>query len=51
MVNLYVNRIIREAGQPDAFTISNVPHLWNTNTLIELNKRGFDGQGHPLVAA
>ncbi len=51
MVNLYCNRIIREAGQPNAFTIDNVPHLWNANTLIELKKRGYDGQGYPLVAA
>lgn len=51
MVNLYCNRIIREAGQPNAFTIVNVPPLWNANTLIELERRGYDGQGQPLVVA
>ena len=49
MVNLYANRIGREAGKEDAFTIDNVPGLWNANTLAELKRRGYDGYGQPLV--
>ncbi|MFK5708589.1 hypothetical protein [Lysinibacillus boronitolerans] len=48
MVNLYANRIVREAGKEGAFTIDNVPGLWNASTLTELNKRGLDGYGQPL---
>lgn len=50
MVNLYVNRIITDAAndKENPFTIENVPYLWNENTLIELNKRGYDGYGKKL---
>lgn len=51
MVNLYANRIEREAGKPGAFTIENVPGLWNADTLAVLNKRGLDGYGQPLEKA
>lgn len=49
MTALYVARIIREAGQPGAFTLENVPHLWYENTKAELAKRGLDGYGQPLA--
>lgn len=53
MVSLYVNRIIADAkeGKENPFTIDSVPHLWNAKTLEELNKRGYDGYGQPLVVS
>lgn len=50
MVNLYANRIIADAkeGKDNPFTIDNVPHLWNENTLKELERRGYDGFGKPI---
>lgn len=49
MVNFYAGIIIRDAGKEGALTIDNVPGLWNANTLAELNRRGYDGYGKPLV--
>lgn len=48
MANLYVNRIKREAGRVDAFTIDNVPNLWKYEVLEKLNKLNLDGYGQPL---
>lgn len=48
MVNLYVSRILREAGNEIAFTADNVPHLWKDNVIAELKRRGYDKNGLPL---
>ena len=49
MVQLYANRIEREARNDGAFTIDNVPGLWNAATLAELKKRGLDGYGQQIA--
>lgn len=53
MVVLYANRIISDAKDSveNPFTIENVPNLWNAKTIVELNKRGYDGYGQPLEAS
>lgn len=49
MAVIYANKIIREAGQPNAFTIDNVPGAnWKNQTLQILADRGYDGYGNPL---
>ena len=48
MVNLYVNRILREVGKDNAFTADNVPHLWKDDVIAELGRRGYDRNGLPL---
>lgn len=48
MVVLYVNRIITDFSKEDAFTIDRVPSYWKENTLIELEKLGYNGYGKKL---
>lgn len=48
MAVIYANKIIREAGQVNAFTIDNVPAYWRQQTLDILDDRGYDGYGNKL---
>lgn len=45
MEKLYANKIIREHGLPNAFTIDNVRADYVQKTILELEKRGYDGYG------
>lgn len=48
MSTIYANKIEREVGQIDAFTINDVPDRWKQQTLKILNSRGLNGYGQPL---